>query len=179
MIEEELVRACVAGNTAAQKKLFDRYSRVMMGICLRYASSSEEAQDLAQDGWIKVFERLQSFRFEGSLEGWIKRIMVNTSLDFLRRNKQMMQSLDESSESHSALQTDAEAFSRMSAKELMAVVQQLPAGYRTVFNLYAIEGYSHKEIAALLHIAESTSKSQYIRAKACLQRMLITENVLS
>ena len=179
MTDEALVKACVAGDSASQKKLFDRYSRVMMGICMRYASCSEEAQDLAQDGWIKVFERLQSFRFEGSLEGWIKRIMVNTSLDYLRRNKQLMQPIDESSESHSALQAEAEAFGRMSSKELMAVVQQLPAGYRTVFNLYAIEGYSHKEIASMLRIAESTSKSQYIRAKACLQRMLITENVLS
>jgi RNA polymerase sigma-70 factor (ECF subfamily) len=179
MTEEALVKECVAGNTAAQKKLFDRYSRVMMGLCLRYASSTEEAQDLAQDGWIKVFERLQSFRFEGSLEGWIKRIMVNTSLDHLRKNKHIIESLDEGAENHSNLQTEAEAFGRMSAKELMAIVQQLPAGYRSVFNLYAIEGYSHKEIGQMLGIAESTSKSQYIRAKACLQKMLIVENVLS
>jgi RNA polymerase sigma-70 factor (ECF subfamily) len=95
MTDEALVKACVEGNMAAQKKLFDKYSRVMMGLCLRYASCSEEAQDLAQDGWIKVFERLKSFRFEGSLEGWIKRIMVNTSLDHLRRNKQLTQSIDE------------------------------------------------------------------------------------
>jgi RNA polymerase sigma-70 factor (ECF subfamily) len=179
MTDEALVRACVEGNMAAQKKLFDKYSRVMMGLCLRYASCVEEAQDLAQDGWIKVFERLKSFRFEGSLEGWIKRIMVNTSLDHLRRNKQLTQSIDQSNENHSALQTDAEAFSRLSAKDLMAIIQQLPAGYRSVFNLYAIEGFSHKEIGTMLNIAESTSKSQYLRAKASLQRMLMIENVVS
>jgi len=175
--DEDLVKACVQGNMAAQKKLFDKYSRVMMGLCLRYASRPEEAQDLAQDGWIKVFERLHSFRFEGSLEGWIKRIMINTSLDYLRRNKQLTQSYDDSSENHSSMHTEAEAFGKMSAKELLAVIRQLPAGYRSVFNLYAIEGYSHKEIAGLLNISESTSKSQYVRAKAALQRMLIVENV--
>ena len=160
MTDEALVRACVEGNMAAQKKLFDKYSRVMMGLCLRYASCVEEAQDLAQDGWIK-------------------RIMVNTSLDHLRRNKQLTQSIDQSNENHSALQTDADAFSRLSAKELMAIIQQLPAGYRSVFNLYAIEGFSHKEIGTMLNIAESTSKSQYLRAKASLQKMLLIENVVS
>ena len=177
--DEELVRACIEGSTAAQKKLFDRFSRVMMGLCLRYASSQEEAEDMAQDGWIKVFEKLRSFRFEGSLEGWIKRIMVNTSLDSLRRNKKLTQPIDESREDHASMHTDAEAFSRMSAKELMAVIRQLPSGYRTVFNLYAIEGYSHKEIGAMLNVSESTSKSQYVRAKASLQKMLIAENAIS
>ena len=176
--DEALVKACIQGNMAAQKKLFDKYSRVMMGLCLRYASCIEEAEDLAQDGWMKVFERIHSFRFEGSLEGWIKRIMINTSLDYLRRNKQLTQSIDGSSENHSSMHTDAEAFSRLSAKELLAIIRQLPAGYRSIFNLYAIEGFSHKEIAAMLNVSESTSKSQYIRAKACLQKMLIVENVI-
>ena len=176
--DEALVKACIQGNMAAQKKLFDKYSRVMMGLCLRYASCIEEAEDLAQDGWMKVFERIHSFRFEGSLEGWIKLIMINTSLDYLRRNKQLTQSIDGSSENHSSMHTDAEAFSRLSAKELLAIIRQLPAGYRSIFNLYAIEGFSHKEIAAMLNVSESTSKSQYIRAKACLQKMLIVENVI-
>jgi RNA polymerase sigma factor (sigma-70 family) len=178
MTEKELVKACVDGNMAAQKSLFDKYSRVMMGMCLRYASCREEAEDLAQDGWIKVFERLVSFRFEGSLEGWIKRIMVNTSLDFLRRKKQLTQPIDDSPEGQESMHTEAEAFGRMSAKELIAMIQQLPPGYRSVFNLYAIEGYTHREIGQLLNISESTSKSQYVRAKASLQKMLVAEATL-
>lgn len=176
MSEEVLVKSCIEGNRAAQKKLFETYSRVMMGLCLRYSSSLEEAEDLTQDGWIKVFERIHSYRFEGSLEGWIKRIMINTALDHIRRNKIFMQPIDEKTEGEKNLHSEADVFSSLSTKDLLSIIQQLPTGYRTVFNLYAIEGFTHKEIGAMLNVSESTSKSQYIRAKASLQKMLISEN---
>lgn len=175
MVDEELIRSCLSGDRNAQKGLFDKYTRRMMGICMRYAQSREEAEDMLQEGWIKVFRNLHSFRFEGSAEGWIKRIMVNTCLEILRKNKKMSNQV-EIEDVYESVYTEINTADTMSAKELLKLIHKLPAGYRTVFNLFAIEGYSHKEIAAMLSITENTSKSQYSRARMHLQKMLQLQN---
>ena len=146
----------------------------MMGVCLRYASDQAGAEDMMQDGWIKVFKNLHSFGFKGSFEGWLKRIMVNTSLDYLRRNKNYLNQI-EIDVVRDTTSSGSNTSDSLSTKELLLIIQQLPNGYRTVFNLFAIEGFTHKEIAAMLEISESTSKSQYSRARAQLQKMIQVE----
>lgn len=172
MSDEELVRGCVAKNTLAQKILYDRYCRKMMGVCMRYASCHAQAQDMLQEGLIKVYEKLHTFGFHGSLEGWIKRIVVNTSLDHLRKTKHQQNQVEIETQDQ-ALHYHSEVIESFSAKDLMGIIQKLPAGYRTVFNLFAIEGYNHREIAMMLGITESTSKSQFSRAKSHLQQMVL------
>ncbi|HKR05629.1 MAG TPA: sigma-70 family RNA polymerase sigma factor [Bacteroidia bacterium] len=176
MTDEQLLRGCKEKNLSAQKQFYDRFAKKMMGVCLRYADSAAEAQDILQDGFIKVFERIESYKATGSLEGWIKRIMVNTALDNFRRRKQERNNieLDVNDAYHNSYE---EAQDNISAKELLGLIQKLPAGYRTVFNLFAIEGYSHKEISELLGIHESTSKSQYSRAKMHLQKTIQLEKI--
>src|ERR1022692_3205436 len=151
MSDEELVRRCVEKDRQAQKVLYDKYCRKMMGICMRYASCHAEAQDMLQEGLIKVYEKLNSFGFHGSLEGWIKRIVINTSLDHLRKNKNLQNQVEIETQEQS-LHYNSEVVESFSAKDLMAIIQKLPTGYRTVFNLYAIEGYNHREIAEMLGI---------------------------
>ena len=174
MTDEEIIKSCVSGDSRAQKLLYDKYARRMMGICLRYASDQAGAEDMMQDGWIKVFKNLHSFGFKGSFEGWLKRIMVNTSLDYLRRNKNYLNQIEIDVVRDTTLSASSTSDS-LSTKELLLIIQQLPTGYRTVFNLFAIEGFTHKEIAAMLEISESTSKSQYSRARAQLQKMIQVE----
>jgi len=178
MSDEEIIKNCISGEARAQKLLFDKYSRRMMGICLRYAANREEAEDMLQEGWIKVFRNIQSFRFEGSAEGWIKRIMVNTCLDYLRKTKRMFNQVEiEVAEGMSHVELGKNSPDILTEKDLLKMIHQLSPGYRTVFNLFAIEGYSHKEIGEMLAISESTSKSQYSRARVQLQKMFQEENV--
>lgn len=171
MSEADLIKACISGNPLAQKQLYEKYSRKMMGVCLRYAGDYDEAKDILQDGFIKLFEKLNTFSGTGSFEGWMRRIFVNTSLDYFRKNKQEKQMLDIDDVgfflSVKELITD-----EIAAEDLMKMLQRIPAGYRTVFNLFAIEGYSHKEIGEMLGITESTSKSQYSRAREFLKNIL-------
>ncbi|HLG36224.1 MAG TPA: sigma-70 family RNA polymerase sigma factor [Bacteroidia bacterium] len=176
MADDEIIRSCISGDARAQKFLFDTYSRRMMGLCMRYASGREEAEDMLQEGWIKVFRNLHQFRFEGSAEGWIKKVMINTCLELLRRNKKMSNHLGVEAAEQIAV-SEFNSNDTLSAKDLMNMIHKLPSGYRTVFNLYAIEGYTHKEIGEKLGINENTSKSQYSRARAHLQKMLELENV--
>ena len=175
MADEEIIRGCISGDAKAQKQLFEKYNRRMMGLCMRYAAHREEAEDMLQEGWIKVFRNLHSFRFEGSAEGWIKRVIVNACLEMLRKNKKMLNQVD--IEAVEEIKFSEFSFSdTLSANDLLKMIHKLPAGYRTVFNMFAVEGYSHKEIGAMLGISESTSKSQYSRARAHLQKMLEMEN---
>jgi RNA polymerase sigma-70 factor (ECF subfamily) len=176
MNEEQLVKACLEGNSAAQRQFYEQYSRKMMGLCLRYTINIAEAEDFLQDGFIKVFESLHSFKFMGSLEGWVRRIILNTVLDKLRRNIHFKN--NESLDDHYELASDENPYQHLGAKELIQLIQSLPTGYRTVFNLYAVEGYTHKEIATLLNINESTSKSQYGRAKEQIQKRLLSEQIV-
>lgn len=177
MTDEQLVNACVSGKVSAQKTFYERFARKMMGVCLRYASSYEEAQDVLQDGFIKVFNNLDKYQNKGSLEGWVRRIMVNTSLDAYRKNKKHQQDVDVEQVSY-LIEDKGFIVERLQAEDLLKLVQAIPEGYRVVFNLYAIEGYSHKEIAERLGVTESTSKSQYSRAKKLLRQMLIENNIV-
>lgn len=171
MTDEEMLKGCMANEKHAQKFLFNKYSRIMTGVCLRYADSYEEAQDIVQDGFIKVFKKIGMFSGKGSLEGWVRRIMVNTSLDYLRsiKNERFNVTIDDVSYK---LKEEQKVESSLQAEDLLGMVQSLPTGYRTVFNMYAIEGFTHKEIGAALDISENTSKSQYSRARSLLQKKL-------
>ena len=171
MTDEKLVTGCISKNPSAQKLLFERFSRKMMGVCLRYADRGEEAEDMLQNGFIRVFDKIETFRGSGSLEGWIRKIVVNESLTYLRKNKAMRLNVDIDDAKY-MIPGNSHVGENMNEKDLLKMIQQLPIGFRTVFNMYAIEGYSHKEIAEQLGISEGTSKSQYSRARAHLQNML-------
>lgn len=176
MSEEEILEGCKANREECQKLLFEKYSRLMTGVCMRYADRYEEAQDIVQDGFIKVFKKIETFTGKGSLEGWIRKIMVNTALDHLRRTKaeRFNVSVDDV---EFKLKDKQEIIASMQADDLLKIIRTLPVGYRTVFNMYAIEGYTHKEIAKELDISENTSKSQYSRARALLQKKLEEVNI--
>ena len=174
MTEDELVKGCLRSDPVAQKALYQRFARKMMSICMRYANHRDQAQDMLQDGFVKVFQKMALYRGDGPLGGWIARTMVNTALDHLRRNKPYDHSLDLTEAEH-LHQEDATVMSNMTTDELMGLIQALPAGYRTVFNLFAIEGYPHKEIASMLGISENTSKSQFMKARAYLRKQLPKE----
>lgn len=142
----------------------------MLGVCYRYAGNIHEAEDILQEGFIRAFERLKDFRGDGSLEGWIRRIMVTTALNFLKRERHVREQLEMDAADDEVSSTDL--LNQLQSAELMAIIQQLSPGYRAVLNLYAIEGYSHREIGEMLGISESTSRSQYTRARQLLQKMI-------
>lgn len=171
MNTEQLLDDCLDGNPAAQKKLYEQLAGKMMGVCLRYARNEDEAKDVLQDGFVKVFQKLSSFKREGSFEGWVRRIMVNTALDYLRKNKTNHQMIDADSVDY-LLESDDFIFESLAAEDLLKILQKIPDGYRTVFNMFAIEGYSHKEIADELDISVNTSKSQYSRARNHLKKII-------
>lgn len=153
-----------------QEELYKRFSAKMFAVCLRYSNNNETAQDLLQDGFIKIFKNLHRFRGEGSFEGWIRRIFVNTSIEHYRKKSNLFST----SEREEVLAEDSSlnALDKLAEKDIIKLVQELSPGYRTVFNLYAIEGYSHKEIGNMLNISEGTSKSQLARAKGILKKMV-------
>jgi RNA polymerase sigma factor (sigma-70 family) len=169
--EEQIVRGCIAGKREFQKKLYDTYSGKMLFVCMRYTKNREEAEDVMQDAFIKVFKNIHTFKFMGSFEGWVRRIMVHTAIEHIRRKKQTTVFDDiENVLHHPESETDASG--KLSEKELLRMLTLLPDGYRTVFNLYVIEGYAHKEIATMLNINEGTSKSQLSKAKDHLKTLL-------
>ncbi|WP_299202532.1 RNA polymerase sigma factor [Brumimicrobium sp.] len=176
MDDETLVQKCISGNAEAQRKLFDRFSPLMLGVAMRYIKDKERSEDVLQDGFIKVFKNLHRFEHKGSLEGWIRRIIVNTALDQIRKYKKEQTNV-ELDDSPFEIVQKSDAVERLQAEVLMEIVQELPDGYRIVFNMFAIEGYSHKEIAEQLNITESTSKSQYSRAKSVLRKTLKKYNI--
>ncbi len=168
MSEQELIDACVKNDRKAQRELYDRFSRQMMAVCLRYAGNPTDASDMMQEGFIRVFEKLEQYKGDGALGGWIRRVMVNSALLQIRKEKKHSFT-DEIDEETNVVSTSFDVFSKMAADEILQLVQNLPTGYRTVFNLFAIEGYSHKEIAEQLGISESTSKTQFHKAKIQLR----------
>ena len=174
MTDEELVKGCIDKKPIAQKYLYERFSRKMYGVCLRYTDDRDEAEDILQNGFIKVFENIETFKASGSLEGWIRRIMVNTALNHYRQNKASRMKVELDSVDY-MLEGNDHVDGSLNTKELLKVIQTLPAGFRAVFNMFAIEGYSHKEIAEILNISEGTSKSQYSRARVYLQKLLTSE----
>lgn len=177
MDEKQLIAACLKGEQTAWKALYDAYSGRMLGICLRYVADREVARDVFQDGFVKVFSSLDKFRGEGPLGAWIRKIFVNESLEYLRRTQTLRHdtvSLDSATFSPSE---EATALSQLSAEDLLSMVRELPPSLRTVFNLLAVEGYSHKEIATMLQIEESTSRAHYMRARRWLQKRINGENM--
>ncbi len=165
--ETKLVTALKRGEARAQKVVYERYSGRMLAICVRYVANRADAEEVMIDGFMKIYEKIDQFREEGSFEGWMKRVMVTESLMFLRRKKAWRQEIPIEDMN---VEPDYEwADTSLESEDLMRLVNQLPDGYRTVFNLYAIEGYSHAEIADMLKISEGTSKSQLSRARTLLQ----------
>lgn len=168
--ENKLVKKCVSGDTQAQEELYHLFSGLLFSICMRYAPNRTMAQDFLQDSFIKAFNSLNKFRFEGSFEGWLKRLTVNCCLDQLKKHKRIP--FQENIETAYNLGTSNGVLEVLEAKSMMEMMHKLPDGYRTVFNLYAIEGYSHAEIAKKLGVSESTSKSQLFKARKSLKVML-------
>ncbi len=177
MTEESLIFGCIQQDAAAQRELYNRYSPKMLSVCYRFAQSKEDAEDMLQEAFIKVFMQIHTFQNKGAFEGWIRRIIVHTCINFLKKYKKFNESLDLAYASSVAVKEETIP-SIMQAKQVVECIRLLPVGYRTVLNLYALEGYSHKEIAGMLDIEESTSRSQYTRAKAMLETILMRKNIV-
>lgn len=165
---EEIIYKCREGNGGAQTALYRLFSSRMYGVCLRYARDSAEAEDLLQEGFLRVFTKIDQFEFKGSFEGWMRRIMVNTALEKFRKQDRLYP-VEEMRIYESAEFID-ETISNITAGDLMRIIQNLPPRYRMVFNLFAIEGYSHQEIGEMMNISEGTSKSNLSRARVILQK---------
>jgi RNA polymerase sigma factor (sigma-70 family) len=163
-----IISECIAGNPKAQAKLYQQFAPKMFGVCLRYAKDMTEAEDNLQDGFIKVFSNLKAFRNDGSLEGWIRRIMINVSLEKLRK-QHLLYPVEDVSVFDTVNFSD-DVIAKISADDLMKLIQQLPPRYRLVFNLYVIEGFSHQEIAEQMLITQGTSKSNLSRAREILKK---------
>lgn len=174
--EQEIIRGCIENDARSQKELYQRFCGAMMGICVRYAPTVHEAEDLLQEGFIKVFRKIHTFEGKGYLAGWIKRVMVNTCLTYYRdtKNLRMYAELDEEVLKEEA---DFDVLAQLSADDLVRKIQKLPDGFRVVFNMYAIEGFSHQEIADKLEISVGTSKSQLSRARAYLKKIIKEEEL--
>jgi RNA polymerase sigma factor (sigma-70 family) len=166
---QRLVKDCLKGRQDAQRELYDHFAEGMLAVCYRYTKSMADAEDVLQDGFIKVFRNLHQYKAEGELGGWIRRIMVNTALNYLKQNSRYQSDLsflDNSNSMHPVTNDDPEM--RLNAKDLAEMIRQLPTGYQTIFNMHAVEGYTHVEIGKLLGINEGTSRSQYSRARTLL-----------
>ncbi|MBI3501952.1 MAG: sigma-70 family RNA polymerase sigma factor [Bacteroidetes bacterium] len=173
----EIIEGCIRGERNCQQKIYESFYGTMMGLCLRYTKDKDDALDVLQDGFIKVFLNLKHFGNKGSLEGWMRKIMVNTAIDFYRRNKKSLlfadsEYVEKNAEEVTEENNNEEEFLSISASEIMEAVQQLTPAYRTVFNMYVVDGYTHKEIAEQLGINEGTSKSNFAKAKKNLKKVL-------
>src|SRR4051812_45462943 len=177
MTEEAILQGCLRNDAVAQKELYNKFSPKMLAVCYRFGHNREDAEDMLQEGFIKVFSQIHTFRNQGAFEGWVRRIIVHTCINNLKKNKKFNESVDiiHATSLHVREETVP---SIVQAKQVVECIRLLPIGYRTVLNLYAIEGYSHKEIAEMLDIEESTSRSQYTRAKQMLEEILIRKKIL-
>ncbi len=172
--EQTLIENCLKGDRLAQREFYARYSKKMFGVCLGYANNRESAQDLLQEGFVKVFTNLHKYNGKGSLEGWIRRTIVNNTIDFYRRQANQVAS-SELTETHLTDNGDLnfnDALKELNVDDFLKITQELPEGYRMVLNLYIIEGYTHKEIAETLGVSEGTSKSQMAKAKKVLKKII-------
>ena len=170
MNEKQLIDGCLNGNRRSQEELYNLYSRKMMGLCMRYVNDRETARDLLQDGFVKVFTSLNMYSGTGAFEAWMRMIFTNVAIEHLRKKDLLHDTIELDSIQASA--DDNSTISTLSAEMIMELVQLLPDGFRIIFNLYAIEGYSHKEIADKLNISEGTSRSQYARARQWLKKRM-------
>ncbi|MBL7924285.1 MAG: RNA polymerase sigma factor [Bacteroidia bacterium] len=174
--DKDLVRDCLNGRREAQETFFNRYKSRMMALCVRYMGDREQAADVFQEAFIKAFRLLKNWRADGPLEAWLRRIMVHTALNELRKRKMIwIEDMKDGFVLHPLFNT---AIAQLSEKELLALVAGLPKGYRTVFNLYVVEGYDHKEIAGLLGISDNTSRSQLMKARMLLQKMILEQDAI-
>lgn len=171
LTEHELIKGCIEQNPACQRMLFEKYAGKMMGVCLRYAQDSMEAEDMLQDAFVKIFQYIGQFKFEGSFEGWIRRIVVNTAIRHLERKKMSFKEIDDHQPDLPSV--DPSAYHFLGEEDLMKLISALPEGYRMVFNLSVIEGYSHDEIAEMLKIQAGTSRSQLVKARKMLQSQIL------
>ncbi len=176
MTEEFIIAGCLNNHPVAQKELYNRYSPKMLTVCYRFAHSREDAEDMLQEGFIKVFSQIHTFQNKGAFEGWIRRIIVHTCINVLKRNKKFNEAVDIELAVEAQVRDNIPSI--LQAKQVVECIRMLPTGYRTVLNLYAIEGYSHREIGDMLDIGESTSRSQYTRAKALLEQVLIKKRII-
>ncbi len=174
MDEADLIAGCLDGSLRHQRTLYERYAPKMMGLCMRYASSEAEAEDTLQEGFVTVFRKLDTYAGRGELGAWIRRVILNTALMAYRKNRKFQLQV-EMEGLEFFMEAPDNVFSEISARDLMYMVQRLPDGYRVIFNLYAVEGYKHPEIAEQLGISVGTSKSQYSRARAMLRQMIANE----
>ncbi len=177
MTEQTLLVGCMNNDPTAQRELYNRYSPKMLSVCYRFGNSREDAEDMLQEGFIKIFTQIHTFQNKGAFEGWIRRIIVHTCINFLKKNKKFSNSIDLDQADYLEVKEETMP-SVMQARQIIECIRQLPLGYRTVLNLYAMEGYSHKEIAEMLDIEESTSRSQYTRAKVMLEGILIKKRII-
>lgn len=177
MTEEAILRGCLNNDATAQRELYNRYSPKMLAVCYRFAHNREDAEDMLQEGFIKVFSQIHTFENRGAFEGWIRRIIVHTCINILKKNKKFNESVD-IIYATGVMVREESVPAIIQAKQVVECIRLLPLGYRTVLNLYAIEGYSHREISNILDIEESTSRSQYTRAKAMLENILIRKRIL-
>jgi RNA polymerase sigma factor (sigma-70 family) len=181
LIDDSIIEGCVAGKRSAQSALYRKYSSVMLAVCMRYAQSRDEAEDILQEAFLKIFQHINTYRKEGSFEGWMKRIMINHALNYYRKNRKLpfhedIESINETEIMEPEEQQTVHA--PVSAEKLLALIQLLPPGYRMVFNMYVFEEYSHKEISDTLCISENTSKTQLLKARKMLRNKLFELNIM-
>ena len=176
--EQALIKGCLAGSRKAQQELYDRYSGVLFGMCLRYSRTEADACDILQEGFTRIFVNLEQFKFGGSFEGWMKRVVVNCAMAWYRK-KNTVQYVEQIFETNDSTIERVNAIDELSNQELRAMISALPDGYRTVFNMYAIEGYSHKEIAKELGISVGTSKSQLSDARKLLRKTIHANSLVA
>jgi RNA polymerase sigma-70 factor (ECF subfamily) len=177
MTEEAILKGCLQNDPTAQRELYNRYSPKMLSVCYRFAHNREDAEDMLQEGFIKIFSQMHTFGNRGAFEGWIRRIIVHTCINILKKNKKFNESVD-IIHATGAMVREESVPSIVQAKQIVECIRMLPIGYRTVLNLYAIEGYSHREIGTMLDIEEGTSRSQYTRAKAMLEEILVRKKII-
>lgn len=177
MTEHELIKGCAKNNATCQRMLFEQYSGIMMTVCLRYSCDQAQAEDILQEAFIRVFKYINQYKFQGSFEGWLKRIVVNTALRILQ--KKIIHFSEVSEEVQDIKQIEPEVWSNLSEREILKLISNLATGYRIVFNMYVLEGYSHDEIAEMLKVNTGTSRSQLARAKKALQEQIIFQQKTS
>lgn len=172
--EAKLIEACLAGKRKAQSEFYHRYASRLYGVCLRYASGRAEAEDLLQEGFIRVFSSLHTYNGSGSIEGWLRKIIVNNNVNYIRKhaNQPLFSTIDEQALQEANEHVEPEDQPVLPVETLLGLVQQLPYGYRMIFNLYVFEEFTHKQIAEELNISENTSKTQLMRARATLRKEL-------
>lgn len=171
MTEQEIIQGCIRQNRTCQRLLYDMYSSKFMAVCLRYATDDMEAEDMLQEGFVRIFSYLHQFKFEGSFEGWMRRIVVNAALKRLQKKKWVFDEINDFRQD--IVSINANAYSNLGEDVIMKLINKLPEGYRIVFNLNVIEGYSHEEIAEMLGVQASTSRSQLVKARKMLQIQIL------